>query len=69
MPCERSVSVLNHAIDQEPLLMESKRRFVLFPTQYPEVRLLGYVVVLVFLLDASTDLANVQKGRSLLLDC
>jgi len=27
-----------YRLDQEPLLIETKRRFVLFPIQYPEVR-------------------------------
>jgi hypothetical protein len=31
-------------VGQEPLLMESKRRFVLFPIQYHEVSLRYHVV-------------------------
>lgn len=33
----RSISNTVLSLDQEPLLLESKRRFVLFPIQYPEV--------------------------------
>jgi hypothetical protein len=39
--------LLNSSSDQEPLLMESRRRFVLFPIQYPEVRLHNPVIMLV----------------------
>jgi hypothetical protein len=37
--CVRGFTLLNDLpSDMEPLLMESKRRFVLFPIQYQEVR-------------------------------
>lgn len=52
-------------IDMEPLLMESKRRFVLFPIKYHEVST-STAMSLESLTDASTrrrvDLANVQEG-------
>lgn len=52
---------------EEPLLKESRRRFVLFPIQYPEVRV--YRVVFILTLILNLDLANVQEGRGVLLDC
>ena len=49
--------------DDEPLLVENNKRFVLFPIKYHEVHLL--VVILSYTL----DLANVQESRSFFLDC
>lgn len=60
----------------EPLLKESQRRFVLFPIQYHEVS--GKPVRDLFSWPAAVtplsltlypDLANVQEGRSIVLDC
>jgi hypothetical protein len=54
---------------EEPLLKESRRRFVLFPIQYHEVRVVSYALSLSLLLTIMyTDLADVQEGRSLFLD-
>jgi hypothetical protein len=47
--------------------METKRRFVLFPIQYPEVSI--RVLMVCDASDASIDLANVQEGRGFVLDC
>ena len=48
-------------VGQEPLLMESKRRFVLFPIQYHEVGP-SRIHSLVRNLLLPKDLANVQEG-------
>lgn len=46
--------------------MESKRRFVLFPIQYGDVRNIVYCIEL--LLIDKTDLAHVQESRGVVLD-
>jgi hypothetical protein len=53
--------------EDEPLLVENKKRFVLFPIKYHEVALNHFYVSKHFL-TLAIDLANVQKGRGLLLD-
>ena len=61
--------VLTSFLGEEPLLKESRRRFVLFPIQYHEVRVVSLSLCLsLSLTTIYTDLANVQEGRSLLLD-
>lgn len=56
-------------LGEEPLLKESRRRFVLFPIQYHEV--CGFVFF--FCVDLHSllflDLANVQESRGFVLDC
>ena len=55
--------------EEEPLLKESRRRFVLFPIQYHEVRVVSCTLSFFPLLTTIySDLADVQEGRSLLLD-
>ena len=58
----------------EPLLQENPHRFVLFPIKYHEVRvgMLGTRTIpftLQLTSTLATDMANVQEGRSLILDC
>ena len=53
-------SRLTIPVGQEPLLMESKRRFVLFPIQYHEVSLSCSLIGLG--LTVAKDLANVQES-------
>jgi ribonucleoside-diphosphate reductase subunit M2 len=55
----------------EPLLQENPNRFVLFPIKYHEVRVASRRVTRkVFQkLTIATDLADVQEGRGILLDC
>jgi hypothetical protein len=48
--------------EEEPLLVENKKRFVLFPIKYHEVRYPNRTTNVL-------DLANVQESRSVLLDC
>ena len=60
--------VLTSSSDEEPLLKESRRRFVLFPIQYHEVRVVSWRYLSLSLTTTYTDLADVQEGRSLLLD-
>ena len=62
----RFVGDINLPESEEPLLKESKRRFVLFPIQYHEVQLQGQLFVSI--LSMHVDLADVQEGRGLVLD-
>src|ERR1700737_326716 len=48
--------------EEEPLLVENKKRFVLFPIKYHEVCRRALVT-------NPPDLANVQEGRGIFLDC
>lgn len=57
----------------EPLLQENPQRFVLFPIKYHEVRVLWDASRIKWseptITDYVTDMADVQEGRSLFLDC
>lgn len=54
---------------EEPLLKESRRRFVLFPIQYHEVMFFLYLAFTMWLTFWTLDLANVQESRGFILDC
>lgn len=54
--------------DLEPLLVESKRRFVLFPIQYPDVSQFVHTCFVAFS-QCQTDMENVQASPSILLEC
>ena len=60
--------MLTFFLGEEPLLKESRRRFVLFPIQYHEVCVVSSAVCFL-LLTSVIDMADVQEGRGLLLDC
>jgi hypothetical protein len=51
----------------EPLLVESRRRFVLFPIQYPDVSRLVPTCVVGFS-QVQIDLEDVQAGPGILLE-
>lgn len=57
----------------EPILRENKNRFVLFPIKYNDVstgHLIYFATLITYLpIPVTTDMANVQEGRSLLLGC
>ena len=53
----------------EPILQENPQRFVLFPIKYHEVRVYIALFSRNQLTRQQTDLADVQEGRSQLLDC
>ena len=66
-------------VDMEPLLQENKRRFVLFPIQYPDVSVKPHVKCSSTRplsrpslsetdLPSRSDLEDVQEGRGVLLD-
>ncbi len=59
----------HHHLAEEPLLKDSKRRFVLFPIQYPEVRTSVPEIPHSHSPSNFQDMANVQKGRGFFLDC
>ena len=58
--CVCYLFLMSHA-GQEPLLVESKRRFVLFPIQYHEV-IFFHLSSISSKLTIVQDLANVQEG-------
>ena len=63
-------TIKDHEAD-EPLLQENPHRFVLFPIKYHEVRVHNASTRKVFsqhALTNSTDMANVQESRSIILD-
>jgi hypothetical protein len=66
-PAEQDKKHAKAEEEEEPLLVENKKRFVLFPIKYHEVAPRHFEVCK-HLLTVSIDLANVQKGRGLLLD-
>jgi hypothetical protein len=55
----------------EPLLQENPHRFVLFPIKYHEVRVVNNASRVKWseLTLPSIDMADVQEGRGILLDC
>jgi hypothetical protein len=61
-PSEKDKKDVKVEDEDEPLLVENKKRFVLFPIKYHEVRCPTWVTNII-------DLANVQESRGVLLDC
>jgi len=60
--------ILTSSLGEEPLLKESRRHFVLFPIQYHEVPV-GWCAIYFPWLTTVVDMADVQEGRSFILDC
>jgi hypothetical protein len=57
---EEKKSAAKQEEEEEPLLVENKKRFVLFPIKYHEV--------MTYSTCTNKDLANVQESRSVVLD-
>lgn len=59
--------ITHFTADEEPLLKETRRRFVLFPIQFPEV---CYIHILYTQCSSRVwiDLDNVQKSYGIILD-